>query len=341
MPFNIYNSVGLTSNNLNTPESPAMSSRFFDLVERTRTSEKIKTNEHIDGMFDIHGIATEPPQLSYSTSWTIGPTGSLANKVNDLFKNDIFKLMASANREYKPILLTDGWTQQYPKEGAKLATTIQFRSYPYDMYNTTNYFKVFKMLFYSAAPMKYGFDKNIELLGQSLDTAERKGLDIGRTLNSLSDAYIDIRKSAGGINISWQDVDAELKIIDESNNKIGMIETFQSDIAKVSDIKTKLAKSAAMLITIAETFTGTNETACPRFTMEYGNIFKAGLYSHWVISGWSCKPSVNTTIMEDGKICPIFVDFTINVQTAGKIGTTDLSMLLNSTAGNVVDTEKK
>ena len=329
-------------------ESPAMSSRAFYLYERTKLNLKKGDRSKVDKLFNIQGIANAVPQLSYSTSWGMGAAPSLANKVNDLFKNDLFKLMASSSSTYHPILLTDGWTQQYPKEGAKLRANFTFRSYPYEMYNTTNYFEIFKVLFSCSAPKQFGFGDNITLLQEAVKNTAKKGLQVGDMIGNMLVDFNELRKKPGALtSVTIKDVmnvvdelDSELENIDKESDKLAHVETYDQKLATITDHKQRLIHEGAMLITAIETLTSSLETACPRFTFGYGNLFDIGGYSHWVISDWSCKPCVNTTIIND-RICPIYIDFTITVQTAGKIGSDDLAGILTTTSSNVVETEQK
>lgn len=349
MPFSIYNSTGLTSNQLGS-ESPAYNSRFFSLYERTGTQDLVDKKAAINTKYNIKGIAMETPQISYTTSLGNAPHTSLANKVNDLFKNDLFKMMASSNREYKPILLTDGWSQQYPKEGAHVSVSLQFRAYPTMMYNTTDYFTIFKMLFYCSAPKKYGFGNNIEILGQALGEAANKGLVVGDIVGNMLIDFNELRKRSNGLSsfntdrfmTALNDFDAALAKQDTISDKLNYVNNYDINaITSIEDHEERLIQSAAYLVAAIETFAGNIETACPRFTMSYGNLFKLGTYDYWIINNWSCKPSVNTTILSDGKICPIYVDFTLNLRTAGKVGTTDLANMLTTTSTNVTKTEIK
>ena len=347
MPFNVYNSVVMEHNSLG-PESPAMSSRAFCLLERTKMTLEPGDRTGYEGFFNIRGIAKDVPQVSYSTSWSLGAAPSLANKVNDLFKNDLFKMMASSNSSYRPVLLTDGWTQQYPKEGAKLKVGLQFRSYPYEMYNTTDYFEIFKILFSCSAPRKFGFGDNITVLQDAIKQTAKKGLQVGDMIGNMLVDFNELRKKPGALSTTTLDqvmdvtkrLDAELAKLDTQADKLAKVETYDVELSKITDHKQRLIYEAAMLLTAVETITGSRETACPRFTFGYGNIFDIGGYDYWVISDWSCKPCVNTTII-NGKICPIYIDFTINVQTAGKIGSNDLERILTVTSSNVVKRESK
>lgn len=338
--FSVYNSVGLQSNQLGD-ESPAYNSRAFRLLERTNLSYSDLTdgskNMAKAGMFNITGIANEPPELSYSTTWTNGPGTNLANKVNDLFKNDMFRMMASANPRYKPILLSDGWTQQYPKEGAKLTTTLNFRAYPEMMYNTTDYFTIYKMLFYCSAPSKYDFGDNIKNFLEAVETSMKTGTKFGVIVNQMLQDISSLRKnpnmnlsSIGANNEKPLDyLDRTLKEHDRENDKAGLVLGYSKKMNTIKDEKERLITSAAYLVTLLESFAQNSETACPRFTFGFGKLFNVGGYLHWVISGWSSKPAVNTTRLNDGTICPIYVDFTINLQTAGKVGTTDLLKIVS------------
>lgn len=337
--FSVYNSVGLQSNQLGD-ESPAYNSRAFRLLERTNLSYSDLTNDSKNtakaGMFNITGIANEPPELSYATTWTNGPGTNLANKVNDLFKNDVFKMMASANRRYQPILLSDGWTQQYPKEGAKLTTTLNFRAYPEMMYNTTDYFTIYKMLFYCSAPSKYDFGDNITNFIAAIETSMKTGTKLGVIVNQMLQ---DLSSLSNNANLDFSSIGADkekpLDYLDrkleehEVDDKADLVLGYSKKINTIKDEKERLITSAAYLVTLLESFAQNNETACPRFTFGFGKLFNVGGYLHWVISGWSSKPAVNTTRLADGTICPIYVDFTINLQTAGKVGTSDLLKIVS------------
>ena len=344
MSFNVYDSTGLAVNQLGQ-ESPAIFSKYFELQECTNITTDVLNDpnmaSHFNSLMHISGVATVPPQIAYSTTWTNGPHSVLANKVNDLFKNDVFKMFASANPRYRPILLTDAWTQQYPKEGKKLSTSIAFRSYPIYQYNTSNYYEIFKLLFYCSAPKHYGFGDNIDFVMDAIEKSMVTGTEFGKIFGGMIDDFKTFTKDKN-LHFTKQDLtdfDKELKENDTNPDKASLVLNFNKN-ANGTDTKKKLIHSAATLVALLESFCQNTETACPRFMLKYGDLYNANGYGYWVISGWSCKPCVQTTI-ENGKVCPLFIDFTINLQTAGKIGTTDLTGILNGTPGTLDEITKK
>ena len=273
MSFNVYDSTGLAVNQLGQ-ESPAIFSKYFELQECTNITTDVLNDpnmaSHFNSLMHISGVATAPPQIAYSTTWTNGPHSVLANKVNDLFKNDVFKMFASANPRYRPILLTDAWTQQYPKEGKKLSTSIAFRSYPIYQYNTSNYYEIFKLLFYCSAPKHYGFGDNIDFVMDAIEKSIVTGTEFGKIFGGMIDDFKTFTKDKN-LHFTKQDLtdfDKELQENDKESDKASLVLNFKN--AKGTDTKKKLIHSAATLVALLESFCQNTETACPRFMLKYG-----------------------------------------------------------------------
>ena len=135
---------------------------------------------------EIHGIVDQLPEISYSTEWDLSPVSTLTKKVEDFTSTNLIRAIASNNKNYRPPLFTDGWTQKMTKAGSPLSLDFTFRSYPIkEMFNTTMYKDSIHFLIYLTTPLEYNFESSVDVTTTALNLAEQYGKDIGEASDEL------------------------------------------------------------------------------------------------------------------------------------------------------------
>ena len=303
--------------------SPAYVGRHFKL---TPCNDKY-------GHVVLEGITEETPSIKYSTTWEDGPTTNFIKKINDLTDNNFVKTFAQKNKDYQPIIATDSWTQKYPKTGAILEVPLKIRSYYDGSYNTLNYFDFLNALFKYTAPRKFEFSQSIDQVKLAIESAKDIGINVGDVIKGINQSIQNLNKNGGLDEISWSGIANELQSLaintTNTNNISSIGDTLNTIRKKYEEYKNKnqdiynITVGFSSLVTILNTITVADNPGCQTFKFEYGNMYKSE-YSEWVISGWSFVPSINTTYENQ----PLYVDITLTIRTAGKIGTSDMQSIL-------------
>lgn len=330
MAFTLYKHTAGTTD-LSHEDSPAYAGRHFILRSYGGVNHRSTYTE----TYTISGIANESPVVKYSTSWEAGPTTVFAKKYEEFMNHDIIKTFASANGKYKPIVATDSWTQMYPNAGSNIETSFTFRAYPYSMYDTNNYFNIIGILTKLTTPSKFLFSDGIDIIDQALEQAMKLGYDIGKVLKQINDATEKLAMT----NITWSDVAKTVKNVADGikNGSIDNIdsvinETAGKEIFENNEELKHLVEGINVLIYIMSTLTSADGVGIEHYSLEYGKLFNPS-YNNWVITSWSYKPSINTTVItHNGReiICPIYIDFDISLKTAEKLGTSQIVNVINS-----------
>ena len=279
------NSTTLGSN------SPIYSSHKFKLA----VSENMLVNGEKLSVKEIHGIVDQLPEISYSTEWDLSPVSSLTKKVEDFTNNNLIRAIASNNKDYRPPIFTDGWTQKMTKAGSPLSLDFTFRSYPInEMFNTTMYKDIIHFLIYLTTPQEYNFEASVDVTTTALNQAEESyGKNIGEASKELIEA-------AKGKSIT------ELKDEFVNGGTVkDMFNNFLNEIKKLDDMSADVG-------------------GAPLCTLELGSMIKKSPKIKWLIKSWSFKPAINTTLI-DSTVNPIYVDFKVAMETQQILTDADLN----------------
>ena len=274
--------------------SPIYTSHKFKLA----VNENMLVNGEKLSVKEIHGIVDQLPEISYSTEWDLSPVSSLTKKVEDFTNNNLIRAIASNNKNYRPPIFTDGWTQKMTKAGSPLSLDFTFRSYPIkEMFNTTMYKDIIHFLIYLTTPQEYNFESSVNVTTDALNLAEESyGKNIGEASKELIEA-------AKGKSIT------ELK--DEFVNGGAvkdMFNNFLNEIEKLGDMNDDVG-------------------GAPLCTLELGSMIKKSPKIKWLIKSWSFKPAINTTLI-DSTVNPIYVDFKVAMETQQILTDADLKEIL-------------
>lgn len=273
--------------------SPVYRTHKFKLT----VSENMLVNGEKLAIKEIHGIVDQLPEISYSTEWDLSPVSTLTKKVEDFTNNNLIRAIASNNKNYRPPLFTDGWTQKMTKAGSPLSLDFTFRSYPIkEMFNTTMYKDIIHFLIYLTTPQEYNFENSFDVTTTALNQAEQYGKDIGEA----SDELIKMTK---GKSIT------ELK--DEFVNGGDIKDKFNNILKEIENLGNM----------------NTDVGGAPLCTLELGSMIKKSPTIKWLIKSWSFKPAINTTLI-DSVVNPIYVDFKVAMETQQILTDADLNEIL-------------
>lgn len=273
--------------------SPVYRTHKFKLA----VSENMLVNGEKLAIKEIHGIVDQLPEISYSTEWDLSPVSTLTKKVEDFTNNNLIRAIASNNKNYRPPLFTDGWTQKMTKTGSPLSLDFTFRSYPIkEMFNTTMYKDIIHFLIYLTTPQEYNFENSFDVTTTALNQAEQYGKDIGEA----SDELIKMTK---GKSIT------ELK--DEFVNGGDIKDKFNNILKEIENLGNM----------------NTDVGGAPLCTLELGSMIKKSPKINWLIKSWSFKPAINTTLI-DSVVNPIYVDFKVAMETQQILTDADLNEIL-------------
>lgn len=270
--------------------SPVYRSHKFKLAVN---DNMLVNGEKLD-IKEIHGIVDQLPEISYTTEWDLSPVSTLTKKIEDFTNNNLIRAIASNNKNYRPPLFTDGWTQKMTKAGSPLSLDFTFRSYPIkEMFNTTMYKDIIHFLIYLTTPQEYNFERSVNVTSTALNLAEQYGKDIGEA----SDELIKLTK---GKNIT------ELK--DEFVNGGDIKDKFNNILKEIENLGNMC----------------TDVGGAPLCSLELGTMIKKSSKINWLIKSWSFKPAINTTLI-DSTVNPIYVDFKVAMETQQILTDADLN----------------
>lgn len=283
--------------------SPIYKSHKFKLA----VNENMLVNGEKLSVKEIHGIVDQLPEISYSTEWDLSPVSTLTKKVEDFTSNNLIRAIASNNKNYRPPLFTDGWTQKMTKAGSPLTLDFTFRSYPIkEMFNTTMYKDIIHFLIYLTTPQEYNFENSFDVTTTALNQAEQYGKDIGEASKELINAF-----KQKDISIT--------AIKDDFKNNGKLKQKFDSLLKEIEKLGNMDGKDSD------EPWSAVG--GAPLCTLELGTMIKKSPKINWLIKSWSFKPAINTTLI-DSVVNPIYVDFKVSMETQQILTDADLNEIL-------------
>lgn len=274
--------------------SPIYTSHKFKLA----VNENMLVNGEKLSVKEIHGIVDQLPEISYSTEWDLSPVSSLTKKVEDFTNNNLIRAIASNNKNFRPPIFTDGWTQKMTKAGSPLSLDFTFRSYPIkEMFNTTMYKDIIHFLIYLTTPQEYNFESSVNVTTDALNLAEES---YGKNIGEASKELIEATKGK-----SLTELKDEFK---NGGTVKDMFNNFLNEIEKLGDMNDDVG-------------------GAPLCTLELGSMIKKSPKIKWLIKSWSFKPAINTTLI-DSTVNPIYVDFKVAMETQQILTDADLKEIL-------------
>lgn len=332
--FTIYDNITAKTHALPT-DSPAFTGRNF-VIQPSNPTSALKTLGSIGNAttatIGFFGVAEETPQIKYSNEWGPGPASTFVEKYEEFMSHKIVKTFGSANRDYRPVIGTDSWTQQIPQKGSVIEVPIKFRSYPMTAYKTMNYFRAIWQLYFYTTPKPFQFSDGLNIITQAMEQAAKIGFDFGNAITKLNDAVKVLQQAKSSISddMKWNDI---INYVGENNSYSGVQDILDKTKASIpgsddlSHAKLQATRSIEVMKYLLNTMTAPEGSGCETFTLYYGNLFKTS-YKDWIISNWSFKPAVYTTNYND-RIVPLYMDISITLRTAGQVGTRDFANLFN------------
>ena len=294
------------SNSIDIENSPYTKAHTVELKVTTCKEDEPYMNTFLRGKTTVKGIIDEIPEISYSTTWGDSPAAVLNEKVKKFTQHKWMKMFAVQRGGYKPPLVTDGWTQQFPKSAEPLNISFKFRAYPIDnYYNTSAFSDIIRLLIFVTTPQEFTLSKAVTSQGQAIYQAEAKGKEFANIVKGL-------KNSLDGEKVSLKDFADAL----EENNRN---ETTTATV-NLKEKKDKLLKFIENLGNMEDNNTG----GCPLIQLGINGLIKPSSKVKWLLKSWSFKPSLNTTYNNN----PIYVDFNVSLQTQYILTDTDLTEIL-------------
>ena len=294
------------SNSIDIENSPYTKAHTVELKVTTCKEDEPYMNTFLSGKTTVKGIIDEIPEISYSTTWGDSPAAVLNEKIKKFTQHKWMKMFAVQRGGYKPPLVTDGWTQQFPKSAEPLNISFKFRAYPIDnYYNTSAFSDIIRLLIFVTTPQEFTLSKAVTSQLQAIYQAEAKGKEFANIVNGL-------KTSLESENVSFKDFADAL----EENN------TNETATATKNLIKQKkrLFKFIEDLGNMKDDDTG----GCPLIQLGINGLIKPSSTVKWRLKSWSFKPSLSTTYHNN----PIYVDFNVSLQTQYILTDTDLIEIL-------------
>ena len=294
------------SNSIDIENSPYTKAHTVELKVTTCKEDEPYMNTFLSGKTTVKGIIDEIPEISYSTTWGDSPAAVLNEKIKKFTQHKWMKMFAMQRGGYKPPLVTDGWTQQFPKSAEPLNISFKFRAYPIDnYYNTSAFSDIIRLLIFVTTPQEFTLSKAVTSQLQAIYQAEAKGKEFAGIVKGL-------KNSLESENVSFKDFAGAL----EENNKNETTTATENLIKQ----KKRLLKFIEDLGNMEDNNTG----GCPLIQLGINGLIKPSSTVKWLLKSWSFKPSLNTTYNNN----PIYVDFNVSLQTQYILTDTDLTEIL-------------
>ena len=294
-------------NSIDIENSPYTKAHTVELKVTTCKEDEPYMNTFLSGKTTVKGIIDEIPEISYSTTWGDSPAAVLNEKIKKFTQHKWMKMFAMQRGGYKPPLVTDGWTQQFPKSAEPLNISFKFRAYPIDnYYNTSAFSDIIRLLIFVTTPQEFTLSKAVTSQLQAIYQAEAKGKEFANIVNGL-------KTSLESENVSFKDFADALK----ENNTNANAATGANNLKEKKD---ELLKFIENLGNMEDNNTG----GCPLIQLGINGLIKPSSTVKWLLKSWSFKPSLNTTYNNN----PIYVDFNVSLQTQYILTDTDLTEIL-------------
>ena len=294
------------SNSIDIENSPYTKAHTVELKVTTCKEDEPYMNTFLRGKTTVKGIIDEIPEISYSTTWGDSPAAVLNEKIKKFTQHKWMKMFAMQRGGYKPPLVTDGWTQQFPKSAEPLNISFKFRAYPIDnYYNTSAFSDIIRLLIFVTTPQEFTLSKAVTSQLQAIYQAEAKGKEFANIVNGL-------KTSLESENVSFKDFADALE-----NNPNANAATGANNLKEKKD---ELLKFIENLGNMEDNNTG----GCPLIQLGINGLIKPSSTVKWLLKSWSFKPSLNTTYNNN----PIYVDFNVSLQTQYILTDTDLTEIL-------------
>ena len=295
------------SNSIDIENSPYTKAHTVNLKVTTCKEDEDYMNAFLGGKTTVQGIIDEIPEISYSTTWGDSPAAVLNEKVKKFTQHKWMKMFAVQRGGYKPPLVTDGWTQQFPKSAEPLNISFKFRAYPIDnYYNTSAFSDIIRLLIFVTTPQEFTLSKAVTSQAQAIYHARDKGKEFADIVNGL-------KNSLEGENVSFK------KFADALENNTNANTT--AEAKNLKEQKDKLFKFIEDLGDMKDDDTG----GCPLIQLGINGLIKPSDTVKWLLKSWSFKPSLNTTYHNN----PIYVDFNVSLQTQYILTDNDLTKILD------------
>lgn len=303
---------------VNKDSSPIAKSHHFTIqvVNSSLTDEE----QNFNSSFKVTGILDNLPAISYQTSWEGAPVSVISENVKSFTDNSTVRSFAQNNDNYRMPIVTDGWTQQMPKDGCSLNLSLSFKAYPEELFLTSDYRSILNFLFFVTTPREYYLSDSAKYIGKGIEHANAQGKKFGNLLNQAANDF----KRVGELS---QDPKSNVSLIKLSKYTLNPLEQNTQDLTEPEQtLANELDEIKSFFDNLLNT-SNDNVGGVPLCNLEIdGLIRENSVKVKWLVKSWSFKPCINTTTYK-GLEMPIFVDFKIDLETQTILSNEDMIAL--------------
>lgn len=252
-----------------------------------------KTFYRLGSFTGFEGITSDNFSLNFSTNWDEGGGAKLAKKINGILNFKLIKALAGqGDNGYRPIILSDGYTQKKLKGSEPLSCNLKFKLYHEDSIAGTNYHDVLLFLTHLSSPIKpptFGSDTG-KIFKSALDGLYNSGKEIKDAIGQFA--------SSDKNSI----IEGACKIVDTASN--------------LMDTVTSKAWNGRN----NGNFTVTLTVGDKIFNKGILNNTNSTTYIDWIIQNFSVTPSTQFIWDDKQKLpFPLWCEFTVTLQTRLKL----------------------
>lgn len=318
--LNLYQNGGSTKN-VNATNSPVAKSHYFSIqvVNSSLTDEE----QSFNSSFKVTGILDNLPGISYQTSWEGAPVSVISENVKSFTDNSAIRTFAQNNDNYRMPIVTDGWTQQMPKDGCSLNLSLSFKAYPQAMFMASDYRSILNFLFFVTTPREYYLSDSAKYIGKALEHANAQGKKFGTLLDQTAKDF----KRVGELS---QDPKSNVSLVRLADYTMNPTE---QNAQELNDSEQTLASELNEIKSFFDNLlnmSNDNVGGVPLCDLEISGLIKNNnLKVKWLVKSWSFKPCINTT-RYNGLEMPMFVDFKIDLETQTILSNEDMIALFQT-----------
>ena len=301
-----YYNQPVQSNKIDVENSPYTKAHTFLLKITTSSLDEDNLKNLLGGRTTITGIIEEIPQIAYSTTWGDSPVAVINEKVKKFTQDKWIKMFAQQHGDYRPPLVTDGWTQQIPKAAEPLNVSFKFRAYPIDgYYNTTIFTDIIKLLIFVTTPQQYALSHTMQYMSVAMKQSYKKGQKAGEIVEQLTDNLSNSNIDFSKLMFAMKGKDEDKLNLQEQDamKAIGQLHQFMKELGDMN---------------------GDNVGGCPLIELSINGLIQSYPGIRWMLKSWSFKPALQVTFDNN----PIYVDFNVTLQTQYILSSADLEKIL-------------
>ena len=319
--MNLYQNKTSTTD-INNLFSPVRQSHYFEIGLKSGSLADNTEEKQFD-LTRITGIIDTLPGISYQTSWDTSPVSVISENVKSFTDNTAIRTFAQHNKNYRAPIVTDGWTQLMPKEGCALSVSLSFKSYPGEMFSTTDFRSIINFLLFMTTPREYYLSDSVDYINKGLNTAYARGQEFGKLINHAIEDYKKVVADNEEDRVNNSVIKLSNYMLAEPDKKDAYRTNLTENQKVLADELTEVQRWFDTLLNMSDDNVG----GVPLCSLKIGHLINEVSSINWLIKSWSFKPCINTT-KEYGIELPLFVEFKIDLETQTILSNNEMKALV-------------